>query len=188
MDKIKSLWAYIDADLSFDAQVNIVCRTCNKQIRALTQIWNNLPMDFAKMVACSRPGLVWITATHSYTASLTRTYRNCSESRTISFMSFWRHLVRLQPSKCFQFCTGCQSSTASGTRWQYLRTNRWGSYRLHICLSCCTVTLRWDKHDRPRQIYWLSPQCVPRLDLELSVMRHHLSGIVCQRISRRSIP
>ena len=37
------------------------------------------------------------------------------------------------------------------------------------------------------KIYWLSPQCAPTSGLELWVMRHHLSGIVCQRILRKCI-
>ena len=48
VDKIKSLEAYIDADLSFDAEVNTVSRTCNYQIRALRHIRNNLPLNVAK--------------------------------------------------------------------------------------------------------------------------------------------
>ena len=56
VDNIKSLGAYIDADPSFDAQVNTVCKTCNYHIRALRHIWNNLPMNVSKTVACSIAG------------------------------------------------------------------------------------------------------------------------------------
>ena len=54
--KINSPGAYIDANLSFDAQVNTVCRTSNYHISALRRIRNNLPMDVAKTVACSIAG------------------------------------------------------------------------------------------------------------------------------------
>ena len=52
-DSIRSLGVSIDADLSFDAQVNAVCKSCNFHIRALQQIRNSLPLDVAKTVACA---------------------------------------------------------------------------------------------------------------------------------------
>ena len=50
---IRSLGEQIDSDLSFDAQVNAVCRSYNHHIRALRQIRNNLSTDTAKTVACA---------------------------------------------------------------------------------------------------------------------------------------
>ena len=52
VDKIKSLGVYIDSNLSMDAQVNAVCRSCNYQIRAFRQIRLDLPADLAKTVSC----------------------------------------------------------------------------------------------------------------------------------------
>ena len=58
VDKIKSLLAHIDPDQlqQFDAQVNIVGRTCKLHICALRHICNSLPMDVAKTVTCSIAG------------------------------------------------------------------------------------------------------------------------------------
>ena len=52
-DNIRSLSVQIDSDLSFDAHVNAVCRSCNHHIWALRQIRNNLSPDTAKTVACA---------------------------------------------------------------------------------------------------------------------------------------
>ena len=57
VDNICSLGVQIDSNLSFDAQVNAVCRSCNHHIRALRQIRNNLSSDTAKTVACAIVGL-----------------------------------------------------------------------------------------------------------------------------------
>ena len=56
VNNIRSLGVQIDTDLSFDAQVNAVCRSCNHYIRALRQIRNNLSTDTAKTVACAVDG------------------------------------------------------------------------------------------------------------------------------------
>ena len=53
VDSIRSLGVSIDADLSFDVQVNAVCKSCNFHIRALRQIRNSLPLDVAKSIACA---------------------------------------------------------------------------------------------------------------------------------------
>ena len=53
VDNIRSLGVQIDSHLSFDAQVNAVCKSCNHHIRALRQIRNNLSTDTAKTVACA---------------------------------------------------------------------------------------------------------------------------------------
>ena len=56
VDNIRSLRVQIDSDLSFDAQVNAVCRSCNHHNRALRQIRNNLSTDTTKTVACAIVG------------------------------------------------------------------------------------------------------------------------------------
>ena len=56
VDNIRSLGIQIDSNLSFDAQVNTVCRSCNHHIRALRQIRNNVSTDTAKTVACAIVG------------------------------------------------------------------------------------------------------------------------------------
>ena len=53
VDSIRSLSVSIDPDLSFDVQVNAVCKACNFHIRALRQIRNSLPLGVAKTVACA---------------------------------------------------------------------------------------------------------------------------------------
>ena len=53
VDSIRSLGVSIDADLSFDVQVNAVCKSCNFHIWALQQIRNSLPLDVAKTIACA---------------------------------------------------------------------------------------------------------------------------------------
>ena len=53
VDSIRSLGVSIDANLSFDVQVNAVCKSCNFHIQALRQKRNSLPLDVAKTVACA---------------------------------------------------------------------------------------------------------------------------------------
>ena len=50
---IKSLGVTLDCHLSFDQQVNNVCKNCYFHIRALRHVRDSLPDDIARMVACS---------------------------------------------------------------------------------------------------------------------------------------
>jgi Reverse transcriptase (RNA-dependent DNA polymerase) len=50
---IKSLGVTLDCHLSFDQQVNNVCKNCYYHIRALRHVRDSLPDDIARMVACS---------------------------------------------------------------------------------------------------------------------------------------
>ena len=79
VDSIRSLCVSTDADLSFDVQVNAVCKSCNSHYRALRQIRNSLPLNVAKTVACAIIGSRLDYATRSCTTFRIRTYRGCSE-------------------------------------------------------------------------------------------------------------
>ena len=54
--KLKSLGVILDSRLSFDAHVAMVCKTCNYHIWALRHIRRLLPLDVARMLACSIVG------------------------------------------------------------------------------------------------------------------------------------
>jgi hypothetical protein len=52
-DSVKSLGVYLDDRLSFNKQVDSVCKSCFYHIRALRHVRPSLPMDVARTVACS---------------------------------------------------------------------------------------------------------------------------------------
>ena len=147
MDKNKSLGASIDADLSFDAQVNAVCRTCNYHIRALRHIRNNLPMDVAKTIACSIAGsrldycnalLYGISGTNIQ--KLQRVQNNLASvvlkaPRQTSTEQMLLNLHWLPIEHRIRY-------KMSVLTYKSVRTDRRVLSGLHIRLSCCTVTLR----------------------------------------------
>ena len=54
--ELKSLGVVLDNRLTFNAHVTAVCRACNYHIWALRHIRHLLPLDVAKMLACSIVG------------------------------------------------------------------------------------------------------------------------------------
>ena len=74
VDNIRSLGVQIDSNLSFDAQVKAVCRSCNHHIRALRQIRNNLSPSSVHVLT---------TVTRSFTTSQRRTFKSYTGYKTM---------------------------------------------------------------------------------------------------------
>jgi hypothetical protein len=55
-DSIKNLGVYLDTNLSFDTQVNNICKTAQFHIRALRHIRQSLSKDIACRIACAIVG------------------------------------------------------------------------------------------------------------------------------------
>ena len=117
VDNICSLGVQIDSDLSFDAQVNAVCRSCNHHTRALRQIRNDLSTDTAKTVACAIVG-----SCLDYCNSL---LHNISKKNIQKLQRVKNNLARevlqaprlTRSNQCWLQCTGYLSSTGYSISW-----------------------------------------------------------------------
>ena len=143
VDNIRSLGIQIDSDLSFDAQVNAVCRSCNHHIRALRQIRNNLSFDTAKTVACAIVG-----SRLDYCNSL---LHNISKKNFQKLQRIQNHLARvvlkaprLTSPKCWPHCTGYLSSTWYSINWLSLLSKLWLQGNQLISRTCSIVVLPSD--------------------------------------------